>query len=180
MLGLVEFTSWIQDDPSGYSDNPEFEKDLWPLIATSRDISDVCLLRSRFSAKKSLDRLSMKVVDSAWREFPLRLGQISKLSEQDRGALSHLTTFGGHLSVLYQFAGTGTLQTLLRLWPRHSALSTDFSLLGLNSAELTGILHALNAFCTDGHVVVAFAHDGDPMYLFGEDTAVADILIRLA
>lgn len=180
MLCLVEFTSWIEDDPSGYSDDPEFEKDLWPLIAASRDVSDVCLVRSRFGAKKSLDRLSMKAVTSAWQECPLRLGPISNLSERDLGALNHLTTFGGHLSVLYQLAVAGTLEILLRLWPRHSALSTDFSQLGLNAAELIEIGQALDALCTDGHVVVAFAHDGDPMYLFGENTAVADILIRLA
>lgn len=172
-MNFIELTSFIRDR-QGYSDEPLFDRQLWPLFLTNRQaIGSVFLFRHELSTVPAeffgdYELISHNIV---------AVGPLGRLSSEKLEALEYLSFFGGHLSVLYQTRNEDSfVPQLCRLYPQPGRLSNDaIDTLGLeDSARFE--LGAFVGTLSDDMLLVSFAHDADPLYIFGEKLTLSGLL----
>jgi hypothetical protein len=167
MIFLV-LDSYIEP-PIGYPGRPYFDSDVWPLIVTRSDEIKSALW---FHHDRSPDHTGL-------RQSPVTdLGPMAKLSAQTIDMLKHKSYYGGHLNVLYVIPSESPLLTeLVNLYPAPGVIDSDSTNdLALSFAvrsELTRFVEALPRQL----VVLSFAHDGDPAFIFGERAALEKLQV---
>lgn len=166
MIHSIKLTSHL-DPRRGYADHPRFDRDVWGLLlAHAFEIADVSIFANSYlsgSARKLAtgERFSERIT---------RLGVFELLGELlgDRALRDVLSwTSGGHLSVLYRVRSTADLlPRLVNLYPRGRTLGDDVrDDLGLKLDE-TQELRSFVQSCETEHVVLGFASNADPCYIF--------------
>jgi hypothetical protein len=97
-LHFIELTSQI-DAPEGYANEPDFDKQLWPLLVNNaEEIDQVLLFAHPFS---QLDQKSIQRYERAGKLFA-NVGPMRELSASELETLENRSFAGGHLSVLYR------------------------------------------------------------------------------
>ena len=162
-MNFIELTSLI-DDEQGYADDPEFQSDIWPLLThKAKDINSVFLFRNHGS--RGFGWLGPYQVVS---QNICRIQPMSELTDDELGKIKQWSFYGGHLNVLYSAASESSLvRELCRIYPSFSLSSDDIDQLALDPEPLTE-LRAFTAALPKEVVHFAFAHDGDPLFMFGE------------
>ena len=168
-MNFLELTSYI-GGPQGYADRPEFSDDVWPLLMRKRtEIEGVFLFRNDRS--RSLGWAGEYAVVS---ENIVRIRPMDQLTEHEIDKLKHWSFYGGHLNVLYRVSSESSLlRELCNLYPTIHHSSDDVEPLGLDE-EFLPELRVFTAASPSLHL--SFAHDGDPLYVFGELEALRELL----
>ena len=164
VLHFIELTSQI-DEPQGYANEPDFDKQLWPLLVNNAaEIDQVLLFAHPFS---QLDQKSIQRYERAGRLFA-NMGPMGRLSASELEALADRSFAGGHLSVLYRLnRESSILPKLLTAYPAPGKLlDTSMDTPGLEPADLDELARLIEE-TGDAQVFVSFSHDGDPLYIFG-------------
>jgi hypothetical protein len=158
-LHYLECTSFSQDNTEGYCELPSFTKHIWPLFEKYAGLIDAVyrIVRPGSIRKLSGKRLDMVVASLG----PFRMIPAKQMPEVKARSFS-----GGHLDVFYKCKDEPFLSALIRLWPLPAQLSDDSGTLRLDPLKLSAVEKLLSSI-QDPYVLVSFAHDGDPMYLFG-------------
>jgi hypothetical protein len=165
---FLELDSYIEP-PIGYPGRPYFDSDLWPLIVSRIDeVQSVLWFRHDLPP----DRTSLgegRLTD---------LGPMTKLSTQMMEMLKHRSYYGGHLNALYVIPSESLLLTeLVKLYPVPAVIGSDSTndlALSFDArSELARFVGAL----PHQLVVLSFAHDGDPAFIFGEQAALEKLKV---
>lgn len=163
MIHSIKLTSHL-DPRRGYADHPRFDRDVWGLLlAHAFEIADVSIFANSYlpaSARRSAtgERFSERIT---------RLGVFERLGDQSLRDVRSWTNGGGHVSVLYRVRSTADLlPRLVNLYPRGRTLGDDVrDDLGLKLDE-TEELRSFVQDCETEHVVLGFASNADPCYIF--------------
>jgi hypothetical protein len=162
VVNFLELTSRI-GEPEEYADFPEFQSDVWPLLRQkANEIEGVFVFaqpRSRsWSWPGRYEAVSERIV---------RLSPTTELTQEEFKELEHLSFYGGHLNVLYQLpSGSPLLHELCAMYPTVSLSSDDLDQLALDPEPLAE-LRAFTDALPQESLHFAFAHDGDPLFVFG-------------
>lgn len=165
---FLELDSYIEP-PIGYPGRPYFDSDLWPLIVRrSGEIKTVLWFHHDRPPEPTGLRESL-LTD---------LGPMTMLSVQMIEMLKHRSYYGGHLNVLYVIPCESPLLTeLVNLYPVPGVIDSDSTNdLALSfdvRSELVRFVEALPSQL----VVLSFAHDGDPAFIFGERAALEKLRV---
>jgi hypothetical protein len=162
-MNFIEATSYI-GDPQGYADGPDFSSEVWPLIRRKqKEISNLFLFWNDTSRSLGWPGHYEPITKHIARIRPL-----SELTDQEIAKLEHWSFYGGHLNVLYQLsAERSLLPDLLHLYPTVKLSSDDVDAVGLGP-EYLGELQRFTAASPPGSLHFSFAHDADPLYIFGD------------
>lgn len=162
-MNFIELTSLI-DDEQGYADDPEFQSDIWPLLRRSaKEIDGVFLFRNHRS--RGFGWLGPYQVVS---QNIVRIQPMAELTDDELDKIKLWSFYAGHLNVLYSATSESSLvRELCRIYPTFSLSSDDIDQLALDPEPLTE-LRAFTAALPKEVVHFAFAHDGDPLFMFGE------------
>ena len=163
MIHSIKLTSHL-DPRRGYADHPRFDPDVWELLlAYAFEIADVSIFANSYlsASRRKLvtgERFSNRIT---------RLGVFELLSDRTLRDVLSWTNGGGHLSVLYRVCSIADLlPRLINLYPRGRTLGNDArDDLGLKLDE-TEELRSFVQACETEHVVLGFASNADPCYIF--------------
>ena len=167
---FIELTSYLEP-PAGFPTRPYFDEDLWPLLtAHAADIERVLLFQH--NSHKAIFPPASKLVSRNIAE----IGRLTDVPPNVLATLAHLSFYGGHLNVLYEVSSDSPLlERLIDSYPVSARIANDqVDNLGLAEearSELAGLVEKL----TSRHVLLAFAHDGDPLYVFGAQTTLQSL-----
>jgi hypothetical protein len=161
-LEFLELTSYI-GDPQGYADFPSFKNDVWPLIKSkAKEIESVFLFRNDSSSNVGwLGRYEIVTQNI------IRIGYMDELTNDELSKIEHWSFYGGHLNVLYRVSTESPLlEELCSLYPVVKLSSEDTDQIGLGQESLT----ELQAFTAASPRLLhfSFAHDADPLCIFGD------------
>ena len=173
LLHFIELTSQI-DAPEGYTNEPGFDEQLWPLLVNNAgEIDQVLLFAHPFSR---LDQKTIQRYERAGKLFA-NMGAMRGLSGSELETLADRSFAGGHLSVLYRLnRESSILPKLLTAYPAPGKLlDTSMDTPGLEPAD-TDELARLVEETGDAQVFIGFSHDGDPLYIFGTRQTLESLL----
>jgi hypothetical protein len=152
----LELSSFNEQNPSGYDDFPDFISDIWPFLISHRDsIKEVVLQKSTLERLFSFGKIN---------GFQ-KLGAMGGLQNHELSKLKHRSFYGGHLSAIYQTTDKNLVTRLCRFWRKGPRIIKFDDIPGVTPefAETIVELIVSDKSC----VCISFAHDADPMYLFG-------------
>lgn len=177
MLPIVSFIELTCDlgPEKGYADGAYFDTDIWPIFLSNLDAVEKVFLFINSgwgSSKKNFEsgeKVSPNIAD---------IGPMEWLSNKQLREIEGRSFFGGHLNVLYLIAAKNSVLTkLLSMYPQPVKLnSRPVDTLPLKNRE-TVELGMLVSNIPDSHVLVGFAHDADPLYIFGSLSTLESLLI---
>ena len=162
---FLELESYIEP-PHGFPEGPFFSSDLWPLILRRSDeVKSVLWFRHESPDHAGASHLS-------------ELGPFTMQSNQTIEMLKHRSFYGGHLNVMYVIQADGELlQELVRLYPRAGTIYSDSTNdLALTPAARFDLARFVESLPPD-LLLLSFAHDADPAYIFGAHAALEKLQV---
>lgn len=171
-MNFLELTSYI-GEPDGYADSPDFQSDIWPLMRRkAQEIESVFLFRSDKSSSMGwlghYDLVSQNII---------RIGSMSDLNDTELSRIEHWSFYGGHLSVVYRVSIQSSLvHEFCKLFPGVSLSSDDIDQLAMEP-ELLSELRWLSDESPKEILHFAFAHDADPLFIFGDLDVLRSLLV---
>lgn len=172
-INFLEFTCFSEKDPGGYTEKPTFYDHIWPYILSHiGEFECVYLflnhyLSDHFEKEKWKTKISENIYN---------IGPLSNFSEKALEEIGMRSYDAGHLGVLYQIpASSNTLLDLIDLWPYEGQLIANSDDLGLKDSEIIELKKFTESIDKESFLM-AFGHDADPMYLFGNN----DMLLKLS
>ena len=162
-MNFLELTSYI-GDAQGYAETPDFRSDVWPLLKReAKEIDGVFLFRNDSSSSVRLMGHYQIITENI-----ICIGSADELTDHELSKLEHWSFYGGHLTVLYRVSTESSLlRELCNLYPSTHLSSDDIDQLGLRQESLME-LRAFVAASPKEFLHFSFAHDADPLYIFGE------------
>lgn len=163
LLYSIKLTSHI-NPRRGYAPYPSFDHEVWSLLlAHAAEVEEVCIFANSFWNGGAHPQAIGEQVSRRINRF----GAFAQMSDKAFHDLRRWTHHDGHLSVLYRVRATSDLlPSLVNLYPRHSAVADETrDDLGIKQDETTE-LRAFVQMHSPEHVVVAFASNADPCYIF--------------
>jgi len=170
-MNFIELTSYV-GGPEGYADFPNFPDHIWPLLTSKRkEIESLYLFRNDDSSSLSwpghYEVVTRRIV---------RVNSMNALTDHELSRIEHLSFYGGHLNVLYRIStGSSLLSDLCNLFPVVRLSSDDVEQIALDEESLAE-LRAFTAAMPPELLCFSFAHDADPLYIFGQLEALRDLL----
>ncbi len=158
----------------GYAAEPRFKTQIWRLILNHVEHVDDVLLFA--NSQWSGNRQSF-VAGESFSPRINSIGRMTWLSEAQFTEVANRSDEDGHFSVLYKiFNESVLLPRLINLWttPRafgnmlSDAARDDIGLKLDETYELAHFVHAVEAT----HTIASFAHNAEPLYLFGNPDAL--------
>ena len=170
-MNFLELTSYI-DDAQGYAEFPDFLSDVWPLLKGKRnEIEDVFLFQNDSSSSLGWPGYYEVVTQNI-----RHIRSMDELTDQELSKLEHLSFYGGHLNVLYRVSTESSLpREFCTLYPIVNLSSDDIDQLGLEQKYLIE-LREFTAALPKQSLYFSFAHDADPLYIFGDLEALRTLL----
>lgn len=171
-MNFLELTSYIAD-PQRYAEFPDFKNDVWPLIRSKgKEIESVLLFRNDSSSSIGwlgrYEIVTQNIID---------IGSMGEFTDHELSKIEHWSFYGGHLNVLYRVSSESSLlKELCSLYPVVNLSSDDPDQLGLGQEFLTELQSFTAA--SPKFLYFSFAHDGDPLCIFGDFEALRDLLKR--
>lgn len=166
-LSLIKLSRHI-NPRAGFTAEPDFARDLWTtMLNQSFVIEDVFLFcNSRWLGKRTLFESGARVTPRI-----ASLGRMAQLKDKELVELKSRSSENGHLSVLYQIAYQELLvANLINLFTATKTLSDarrdDLALKSDETLELNCFIEARD----ESHLFAGFAHNAEPLYLFGHPT----------
>lgn len=178
MLYSIKLTSHI-NPRQGYAPYPRFDREVWALLlAHAAEVTDVSLFANSYLCAPARrrgergERISRRIT---------RLGSFERFDDRLFRDVRGWTNGGGHLSVLYRVPAIAELlPRLVGLYPRGRARGDEWrDDLGLKRDE-TDELRDFAALSAPEHVVVAFASNADPCYIFSFSSDALDLVLDCA
>ena len=170
-MNFLELSSEI-DDPQGYADFPYFQRDVWPLIRRrATEIESVFLFINEASSSLGwvgyYEMVTRKI---------MRISSMAELTDDELSRIEQLSYYGGHFNVLYHVSTESSLvRELCNLYPTVKLSRDDADQLGLGEESFTE-LRAFTVALPKDLLQFSFAHDGEPLYIFGEREALEKLL----
>lgn len=170
-MNFLELTSWI-GGPEEYAEFPEFQSDVWPLLRRkAHEIEGVFLFRSEPSRSLGWAGGYEMVTERI-----ARLSSTADLTEPEFNELQYLSFYRGHLSVLYRVSSENSLlHELCSMYPTVGLSSDEIDQLALRPESLAELRAFTDALPQEA-VHFAFAHDGDPLFVFGHLETLRSLL----
>lgn len=172
-LSFIELTSDLGEE-MGYADEPEFVEHVWPVFLRNSDAVERVFLyinRAWTGSKRSFqagERVSANIAD---------IGPMERLSKNQFEEIEYRSFFGGHMNVLYQIAITSDLLLqVLNLYPNaRMPIKQEGATFGLRYENERSELKTFIRSIPDTHVLASFAHDADPLYIFGSAASLKNL-----
>lgn len=159
-MNFLELTSYI-DEEQGYDGFPDFTDDVWPLLTRkAEEIEGLFLFHSSRGVGWAghYEVVMGRIV---------RLKSLNELTKDELGKIEHWSFYGGHLNVLFRVSSESSLlRELCNFYPSVNLSSDDVDQLALKQESLAE-LRAFTAALPQELVFFSFAHDADPLYVFG-------------
>lgn len=171
-MNFLELSSKI-DDSEGYADFPYFQRDVWPLIRRkAKEVKSVFLFWNDVSSSLGwaghYEMVTAKI---------MLIRPMAELTDDELSGIEHLSYYGGHFNVLYHVSTESLLiRELCNLYPTLDLSSDDVDQLGLGQESFTEF-RAFTAALPKELIQFSFAHDADPLYIFGERETLEKLLV---
>lgn len=163
-INYIQLTTYSKNDPAGYKDFPKFSEDIWPLfIKNSSAIKEVIRIQSPSFFARMFKNADLTATT---------LGKMSGLSEEIIRELKLQSFYAGHLDVFYKTSAPSFITQMIKLYP-YKKLGNQI-LFDKKKWEL--VQHAIVGLNLSSDILISFAHDGDPMFLFGEKNFLKKLL----
>lgn len=162
MITIIEF-SRERADPTG------FLEEIWPRFEAELElITNTYVLRYPSGDAYVYDRIietCSDLIRNRYADGVFELGPVRTLRKDALETLKYGSFYNGHLNVLFAVAESDVrrLSVLSCFNEEHKLAWDDFEALTANDRTfLASVLQHIPA----SHSVLAFAHDGEPLYLF--------------
>ena len=169
---FIELSSY-SESLDRYDGGPYFDTDLWPLVLKNINQIRRVLIFHHESSKIPITSLGCGLMISP----NIRdIGAMNQLSSESLATLA-VWSFGGHISVLYHLANESSIpRELFNLYPIPGKLYLNSEdELGITDEARLEFAVVLNTVPAD-HVVLAFAHDADPLFIFGSEEGLTSLI----
>jgi len=169
---FLELESYI-DPPLGFPGHPYFTSDLWPLILRRSDEVRTVLW---FQHEPPVNQAGVR------ESYLTDLGPLTNQSDQTMELLKHRSYYGGDLNVLYVVQpDSSLLMELVKMFPIPGVMASDLTTdLGLSVAARSELARFVENHLLPCWAVLAFAHEGDTAYIFGQRETLETLLAASA
>lgn len=168
-IALVTLTSLVDDKYC--SEFPDSLRDVWPLLlAHQASIRGLHFVVDRTASRFTLRRLGLPLWDRNRSADVYPLPSLSDLTEEQLEAVQYSSFSAGHLTILFVTDyDSDLMRAFVKLWPTVTfQTSCDWDALGLKSQTISAFAEFLESH-VDRSCVISFAHDAEPVYVFGRE-----------
>jgi hypothetical protein len=158
-LMFLELSKFDSESKQGYDDEPDFSRELWPLIAShATAVARVVSWQGRHTSHISRrDPPELEIRNH---------GPMSSIGTELHRELRERSHWGGHFSVLIATDDASLLLSLIALYRRSPVLKRNLAELELPEA----VLEEIDCLVRMHGCVVTLGHDGDPMLIISTQT----------
>jgi hypothetical protein len=139
---------------------------IWPVLLEDEfHLIDIHIILTDFSFLK---RFKLKKLFSNYKTVDdiIYLKSINHLDSQQSTSLQELSSYSGHINVLYKTNNYNFVNSLIKHWANSPCL-TDMNELCINDKWLSSF-NQIYSNRKKNELIFGFGHDGSPMFIFAE------------